>query len=207
MVLWNRVITMKKTKPLVFPYPKKKYTRTNELLEEGYSYYMINRMEAEGMIRRINGHTYENLSYVGDDHDFLYVSGYVNEGVICLMSAAVYHGLSTFRPNRIETAIRQKSRVTTLPSWPKIALHYFSKQRYELGITKVECEGGSFMIYDKEKTVCDMITYRNKYGLEDSLDVLRHYLSKEDRDINRLVSYAKKLRSYHILSKYLEVLL
>ena len=198
---------MNKSKSFKFPYPKQKFVKTKEFIKKKFSHYMINRMVEEGMIKKINKNTYENLLYDGGDNDFLYVSGYIDEGVVCLMSAAVYHGLSTFRPHQIDTAIKQKSKVSNLPDWPVIEIYYFSKQRYELGIQYISCEGGSFRIYDMEKTVCDLLAYRNKYGLEDSLAVLKNYLRREDRDINKLLSYSKKLRSYNILIKYLEVLL
>jgi len=190
-----------------FPYPNRKYIKTSELLDKNFSYYRMQKMVEENLIKKINGSTYENLLYSGDDHDFLYVFGYVNEGVICLMSAATYHELSPFRPKKVDVAIRQKSKVNILPKWPKIELYYFSDDRYKTGIDSVLIEGGKFHIYDKEKTVCDLLFYRNKYGLEDSLEVLKNYLKREDRDINKLLSYAEKLRCKNILLKYLEVLL
>ena len=207
MISSKWVKTMNKAKPIVFPFKNQKYIKISELLEKKFSYYMINRMVKERILSKINGNTYENLSYNGDDNDFLYVSGYVNEGVICMKSAAVYHELSTYRPNRIDTAIKRKSKVSILPEWPKIALYYFSEPRHELGIKTIICDGGSFKIYDREKTVCDLLAYRNKYGLEDTLAVLKNYLRRDDRDINKLLDYSKKLRSYHVLMKYLEVLL
>jgi predicted transcriptional regulator of viral defense system len=198
---------MNKPKPVIFPFPDRKYVKIDELLDQKFSYYMIRRMVEEGMLAKINGNTYENLSYHGEDHDFLYVSGYVDGGVICLMSAAVYHELSTYRPHQIDAAIHRKSKISTLPDWPEINLYYFSKQRYQLGVETIQCEGGRVSIYDREKTVCDVLAYRNKIGMEDALAVLKNYLLRNDRDINKLLAYSKKLRSYNILMKYLEVLL
>ncbi len=196
-----------KTKIQKFPFPERKFIRTSSMLELGYSYYMINRFAKDGIIRRINGNTYENLQYSMDENEFLYVDGYIEKGVICLMSAAVYHGMSTFRPHQIDVAIPVKHKVTNLPNWPSIGIFFFSDNRHNLGIEKIIVDGGSFRIYDKEKTVCDLLTYRNKYGLEDCLDVLKNYLRQENRDMNKLICYAQQTRSYNILSKYLEVLL
>ena len=198
---------MNKSKVIEFPYPDQKFIKTEELIKKGFSYYMINRMVEENAIKKINGNTYENLSYKRDESDYLYVSGYIDEGVVCLMSAAVYHGISTYRTSQIDVAIKQKSKVNILPEWPTIGVYYFSNQRYELGIDSISIEGGTFKIYDIEKTVCDLLTYRNKYGHEDSLAVLKNYLNRENRNINKLVTYAKKLRCFNILMKYLEVLL
>ncbi|MBI9096493.1 MAG: type IV toxin-antitoxin system AbiEi family antitoxin domain-containing protein [Sphaerochaeta sp.] len=198
---------MNKPKPLQFPFPERKFIRTSKMIELGYSYYMIHRFVKDGIISRINGNTFENLQYTMDENEFMYVDGYVEQGVVCLMSAAVYHGMSTFRPYQIDVAIPSKSKVSILPDWPSIGIFYFSDSRHQLGIERISFEGGSCAIYDKEKTVCDLLTYRNKYGHEDCLAVLKNYLREEDRDINKLIRYAQQLRLYGILSKYLEVLL
>ncbi|HHT81566.1 MAG: hypothetical protein WCS35_07935 [Sphaerochaeta sp.] len=198
---------MNKSKPLTFPFPDRKFIRTSKMLELGFSYYMIHRFIKDGIIERINGNTFENLQYTMEENEFLYVDGYIEQGVVCLMSAAVYHGISTVRPYQIDVAIPIKSKVSILPDWPSIGIFYFSDTRYQLGIERISFDGGSCAIYDKEKTVCDLLAYRNKYGQEDCLDVLKNYLREEDRDINKLIRYAQQLRSYTILSKYLEVLL
>lgn len=190
-----------------FPLLERKFIRTSNLLDLGYSYYMINRFVTDGIIKKINGNTYENLQYTMDENEFLYVDGYVEKGIVCLMSSAVYHGMSTFRPSQIDVAIPIKSKVSILPVWPSMGIFYFSEKRHQLGIEKIVVDGGSFKIYDKEKTVCDLLTYKNKYGQEDCLAVLKNYLRTEGRDINKLISYAQQLRCYTIMSKYFEVLL
>jgi predicted transcriptional regulator of viral defense system len=196
-----------KPKILKFPFPERKFIRTSNMLHLGYSYYMIHRFVKDGIITRINGNTFENLHYTMDENELLYVDGYIEQGVVCLMSAAVYYGMSTFRPYQIDVAIPSKSKVSILPDWPSIGIFYFSDNRHHLGIERKVIDGGSFTTYDKEKTVCDLLTYRNKYGQQDCLDVLKNYLRREDRDINKLIHYAQQMRSYTILSKYLEVLL
>ncbi|MDD4184949.1 MAG: type IV toxin-antitoxin system AbiEi family antitoxin domain-containing protein [Candidatus Izemoplasmatales bacterium] len=198
---------MNKENHFTFPFSKQKFIRSSELLNKGLSYYMIHRFVKEGILAKINGNTYENLTYVGDESDYLYAYGYVNGGVVCLMSAAVFHGMSTTRTNQIDVAVRHKAKTGKLPEWPAIGIFYFDVARYETGIQTVDLAGGSIQIYDREKTVCDLLTYRNKYGIEDCLAVLKAYLRREERDINKLIAYSEKLKSYHILSKYLEVLL
>lgn len=200
-------IYMNKNKKLENPFPNQKFIKITAFLEKGYSHYMINRMVEEQLIKKINRNTYENIEYNKDESDYLYVSGYINGGVVCLLSAAVYYNLSTYRPSQVDVAIRQYSKVNILPEWPSIALYYFSNDRYETGINKINIEGGSINIYDMEKTVCDIVFYRNKIGVDEAVLVLKNYLSREDRNLNKLVYYAKKLRCYNTLKKYLEVLL
>ena len=74
----------------------RKFIRIAELKDMGYSYYKIGRLEENGIIKRINRNTYENLSYKGEENDFFSAEAYVPDGVICLMSAARYYGLTDF---------------------------------------------------------------------------------------------------------------
>ena len=62
-------------------------------------------------------------------------------------------------------------------------------------------------IYDKEKTVCDVIYHRNKMGFEPAMEVLKRYVQQQDRDINQLITYAKRLQVETTIKQYLEALL
>ena len=64
-----------------------------------------------------------------------------------------------------------------------------------------------FKIYDIEKTVVDIVYYRNKIGIEETKEILMNYLNRNDRDINKLYRYAEQLKCSDILRTYLEVLI
>lgn len=183
-----------------------KYYKTNELREMGYSYYKITQMENNGLLRRINRTTYENLSYTGDEDDFINVAAYVPDGVVCLMSAARYYELTDYLPDRVDIAIHRKKKVSALPKWPDIKIYYFDPVRMNIGVVEVSEGGDTFRIFDLEKTVVDIIYYRNKIGIEEMSEVLHNYLKRKDRQIDRLYEYAKSLRCEKILRTYLEVL-
>ena len=183
-----------------------KYYTISKLKDLGYSYYKIGQMEGNGQLHRINRTTYENLSYIGDENDFINAAAYVPSGVICLMSAARYYELTNFLPDMIDVALDRKKKVSTLPDWPEIKLFYFDPARMDTGVMEITEGGDSFRIFDIEKTVVDIIYYRNKIGIEETSEVLRNYLKRQDRQIDRLYTYAKKLRSESIIRTYLEVL-
>lgn len=184
----------------------KKFITTAELKNMGYSYYKIGKLEKNGILSRINRSTYENLTYKGDENDFFSAEAYVPNGVICLMSAARYYELTNFLPDAVDVAIERKKRVNTLPEWPEIKIFYFDSLRMTLGVTEI-CEGDNcFHIFDIEKTVVDIIYYRNKVGIEETSEVLRNYLKRKDRQIDRLYAYAKLLRCEKVVRTYLEVL-
>ncbi len=65
--------------------------------------------------------------------------------------------------------------------------------------------GYNVQIYDLEKSVCDAIKFRNKVGIDVMSEVLRNYLQRADRNISKLEKYARELRLYSTLEKYMEV--
>lgn len=101
----------------------------------------------------------------------------------------------------------EKKKVVTLPEWPEIKIFYFDPVRMNLGITEIREGNNVFHIFDIEKTVVDIIYYRNKIGIEETSEVLKNYLKRRDRKIDRLYAYAKQLRCEKIVRTYLEVLL
>lgn len=185
----------------------KKFITTAELKDMGYSYYKIGKLEKNGLLRRVNRSTYENLSYKGDENDFFSAEAFVPNGVICLMSAARYYELTNFLPDTVDVAIERKKKVVTLPDWPEIKIFYFDPVRMDLGVTEVREGDNVFHIFDIEKTVVDIIYYRNKIGIEETSEVLKNYLKRRDRQIDRLYAYAKRLRCETAVRTYLEVLM
>ncbi|MBR2812398.1 MAG: hypothetical protein IKD69_13555 [Solobacterium sp.] len=163
-------------------------------------------MENNGLLHRINRTTYENLSFQGEENDFINAAAYVPEGVVCLMSAARYYELTSFLPDGIDVAINRKKKVSTLPDWPQIKIFYFDHTRMDNGVMEIMEGGDSFRIFDIEKTVVDIVCYRNKIGIEETAEVLRNYMKRQDRNLNRLYAYARMLRCKSVLRTYMEVL-
>ncbi|MZQ98394.1 MAG: hypothetical protein GT601_12025 [Acidaminobacter sp.] len=184
----------------------KKILSTVELRKMGFTYFIINQLVEEGRLRKLNKSNFENCDFSGEDSDFYYVQAYTPSGVICLLSAAVYYRLSNYRPDAIDIAVPKNKRITTLPDWPYFKLYYFDELRYETGMIKVGDLNNWFKIYDVEKTVVDVIYYRNKVGIEETKEILINYLNREDRDLNKLIRYGELLKCSDILKTYLEVL-
>ena len=126
--------------------------------------------------------------------------------MVCLLSAAVYYNLSTYRPDAIDVAIPRKAKASTLADWPELNVCYFTDNRFDVGIVTVEDGNNRFRIYDIEKTVVDIVFYREKIGIEETKEVLTTYLNRSDRNLNRLIRYAELLKCGDVMKKYLEVL-
>nr|WP_300677688.1 hypothetical protein [uncultured Acetatifactor sp.] len=177
-----------------------------ELKEKGFSHYKINQMVHQGMLIKLNKKFYENTAFQGEESDFYYAYAFVPAGVVCLRSAAVYYNLSTYMPDAIDVAIPRKARISTLPDWPELHVCYFTDERFEVGIETIKDGNNQFRIYDIEKTVVDMVFYREKMGIEETKEVLTTYLHQSNRNLNRLMRYAQMLKCGDVMRNYLEVL-
>ena len=178
----------------------------NELRTAGFSHYKINRLVEEGTLLKLNKKYYENTGYQGEESDLYYVPAYAPQGVVCLMSAASYYNLTTYRPDSIDVAIQRKSKISTMPDWPALSVYYYADDRFEIGVETVQEGKNQFKIYDIEKTVVDIVFFREKIGIEETKGILVNYLRRKDRNLNRLLRYAEMLKCGEIMKTYLEVL-
>lgn len=178
-----------------------------ELKKQGFSQYKVSKLVEEGRLNKLNKSYYENTGYHGEESDFYYAEAYAPNGVICLLSAAVYYNLTTYIPDAIDVAIPRKAKISTLPDWPQMNVYHYTDARYELGVQKVEEGKNGFQIYDMEKTVVDIVFYREKVGIEETKEVLITYLQRKNRNLNRLLKYAELMKCDKAMRQYLEVLI
>lgn len=125
-------------------------------------------------------------------------------GVVCLYNAWIHYQLSTVVPPAFCIAIEAKRKVS-IPDVLPIQLYYWKSDFLEKGV-KTECISGfEVRITDMERSVCDAVKYRNKIGLDVCSEVIHSYLLKPNKNLTRLMEYAKELRVANTLKNYLEI--
>ena len=67
--------------------------------------------------------------------------------------------------------------------------------------------GRDITIYDKERTICDILRARNKMDKYVLNEAIKHYVKSKEKDIHKLTRFAKIFRVEKVLDSYLEVLL
>lgn len=174
-----------------------------ELHEAGISYYFIRKLLNAGELERIKQGVYRWKEAENDE--WAEVQKMVPRGIFCLFSAAFLHELTTFMPSQYHVAIPWKDKVT-LPEYPPVKLYYWQKPQYELGQAVIQRDGYEINIYDREKTVCDFIKFRNKVGMDIMKEIVKTYLGAKDRNLNKLMTYARQLGISSLVRSYLEVM-
>jgi predicted transcriptional regulator of viral defense system len=113
--------------------------------------------------------------------------------VYCLFTAFRFYELSTYIPFEFHIAVTQNKKVN-LPDYPPIKVYYLTEKIFQLGITEVDWNGAKVRMYDLEKSVCDAIRFRKKVGIDTTSEILKNYLKRRDKDLDKLVRYAQVLR-------------
>ena len=65
-------------------------------------------------------------------------------------------------------------------------------------------DGITVRIYDREKTVADCFKFRNKIGKDVALEALKDYLGQRDRQLDRLLEYARIDKVEKVIRPYIE---
>ena len=67
--------------------------------------------------------------------------------------------------------------------------------------------GNPVLVYDVERTICDVIRNRNGIEMQIWQNALRQYAKHRDKDLRKLMRYAQMFHVEKLLRQYLEVLL
>jgi len=127
------------------------------------------------------------------------------QGVIALLSALQYHGLTTQLPHAVWICFPHKERIPrTLPF--RIETVRASGEAFEAGRTTVQIEGVAVPIYDPAKTIVDCFKYRSRVGLDVAIDALRDGLRQRKAPRADLRRYAIICRVENVMRPYLESL-
>ena len=122
-------------------------------------------------------------------------------------TALFLHGISDRTPFE-HTVTAPSGCVPSAAIKSECKVYYIKPELFELGKTILRTPSGNNVpAYDLERTICDVIRSRNKLGTETFLAALKLYAANPKKDLNKLNSYAKKMRVFNVLRQYLEVLL
>jgi predicted transcriptional regulator of viral defense system len=132
------------------------------------------------------------------------INSVVPDGILCLWSAWSIHQLTTSMPQAFHVAIKRDRKLTT-PKFPKMEIHHYTESLLNIGVTTMVIEGFHIRIYDVERCVCDAVKFRNKVGMDVCSEIINNYLERPDRNLSKLMDYARRLRVGKILELYLQV--
>ena len=181
--------------------------RTSETIAAGLHPRDLYKLESAGEIIKLSRGLYRlaSLPPLGNP-DLVSISRRVPHGVICLISALSFYGLTTQVPHEIYVAVIQGAEIPRI-DYPPVRVFSFSGKAFDSGIEEHKVDGFPVRIYSREKTVADCFKFRNKIGLDVALAALKSYLAQKKANPDLVLAQAKICRVEKIITPYIEALL
>lgn len=165
------------------------HVTTKELKECGYSTYFINQLVNLKYFDKISRGKYLYKDSIDDEFKLIQQN---NNKLIYSNETALYlHHLTDRSP--------EKHTVTTVSGYHlrnhDVKVYYVKEDLFKLGMSEIIDDLGSkIIIYDKERTICDIIKNKNRIETQIYIEGLQNYFLNEKINLNKLSMYAKKMK-------------
>jgi predicted transcriptional regulator of viral defense system len=180
--------------------------RPRDLDKYGIPRIYLSRLCERGLLRRMGRGLYVlSNADVSEHHTLAEACKRVPHGVVCLLSALRFHGLTTQSPHEVWLAIASKAWRPQV-DYPRLRFVRFSARALESGVEEHSIEGVTVRIYNPAKTVSDCFKYRNKIGLDVALEALRDCRTQRICTNDELWHYAKICRVANVMRPYMEAI-
>lgn len=181
--------------------------RPRDLDKYGIPREYLRRLRDKGVLeRRARGIYVLSDAELTEYHSLAQACKRVPRGVVCLLSALRFHGLTTQAPFEIWLAVDRKARRPKVEGIP-LRVARFSGPALTEGIERHQLEGVDVSVYCAAKTVADCFKYRNKIGLDVAREALRECRRERRCTMDDLWRYAGICRVANVMRPYLESLL
>jgi predicted transcriptional regulator of viral defense system len=180
--------------------------RPRDLAGAGIPRVYLRRLHAEGLLDNPERGLYVLADAQPTEHrSVAEACKRVPHGVVCLLSALQFHGLTTQAPFEVWLAIGESARRPKVQS-PPLRVVRFSAATLAYGVEERTVEGVPVKVYSPAKTVADCFKYRNKIGLDVALEALRGCWRERRATMDDLYRAAQVCRMGRVMRPYLESL-
>ncbi len=171
--------------------------KTSQLYTLGMDYRRIQTFVEDGLIERVkNG--YYSMNYRKKREEDI-IAAMFSDCVLSMESALYcYHYLKS-RPFKWTLAVdKNTSKSRFKMDYPLVQPYYTEPEVLQMGTKSIVLGNSEMMIYEKERLVCDILKYENRMDRDDLQQALRAFLSDKEKDIAKLLEYARERK---VLSK------
>lgn len=178
---------------------------TKNAIEAGISKHVLyNFIRNNGFEKAAHGvyaspETWEDENYI--------LSLRCPQGVLSHDEALYYHGLTDREPLQKTITIYTGYGTSRMVA-DGIKVFTVKKELLDIGKEIVKTSyGHDIPLYNRERTICDLIRSRNRFEIQDFQTALKTYIMGKNKNLNRLMEYAKLFHVDKKIREYMEVLL
>lgn len=174
---------------------------SRELRKKNIHLQYINQLEKSGYIEKVARGIY--VKKERNVNEFFVIGERYKKGIFSYNTALYFHNLTDRTPLKFDLTFPRNITVHD----ELINVHYIENKYYMIGIEIKELQDGTkIRIYNKERTICDIIKSRNKMDPQILNMAVKEYFSQKDSNYILLMKYAKIFRIEKIIRYYSEVL-
>lgn len=180
---------------------------TKEALKLGISKGTLKKLTVNEEIEKIANGLYGFSNESIDE--YLYFSYRIPKGIFSHETAAYLHGLTTKMPHIYTMTVISGDNVSRVKETKdNIVFKYVRNNYYNIGKTLIKSPfGRNIAVYDKERTILDIIRNKEKIDTQVFVEALKSYFLSKDKNLLNLSKYAKKMKMEKVLKQYTEVML
>lgn len=180
--------------------------RLAELRVAGVTAATVSRMARNGEVLRLARGLYQLPDAPLDaNHSLAEVSKRSPKGVVCLVSALAFHGLTDQLPKQVWLAIGRKDWAPK-PDSTSTRIVRFTEGLLNESVETHIIEGVSVRIFGIAKTIADCFRYRNKIGLSVAIEGLQEALRQRKATAGEIARQAELGGVATVIRPYLEAL-
>ena len=180
--------------------------RLVEFRAAGVTATTISRMEKSGEVVRLARGLYQlSCAELDANHSLAEAAKRFPKGVICLVSALAFHGITDQLPRTVWMAVGRNDWVPK-PSDMPVRVLRFSHGLLEESVETHEIEGVAVKAFSVAKTIADCFRHRNKIGLAVALEGLQEALRQRKATPAEIASAADAGGVATVIRPYLEAL-
>ena len=171
------------------------FTMTTAQLNKEKLYYRdIQRMLDEGLIEKVKRGYYHWIEDYGTSEVAL-INSLFPDAVFCMETALFYYKYSDRNPAEWNITVdKNTSRQRTNIDYPFVKAYRVEPALLSLGETDGIIEFTKVRIYDRDRTVCDVLRNMSKIDKEIFNKAIQNYVKDPQKNIPNLMEYAKALR-------------
>jgi len=185
---------------------KRKILRLKDVTAQGLHPEHLRRLHRKGLLVRSDRGVYRVAEgEFSEKLSLAEVAKRVPNGVVCLLSALLYHEIGTQLPSVVWLAVKRRA---ALPRGvhTRLRIMTVSEPSSGAGIEEHGIDGVRVKVYCPAKTIADCFRFRSKVGLDVALEALRDAWRKRKVTMADLDRFAKIDRVTNVMRPYLEML-
>lgn len=180
--------------------------RLHEIRRAGITAATVLRLEREGVVTRLGRGLYQLADApLEGNHSLAEAAKRVPRGVICLVSALAFHGLTDQMPRRVWIAIGSRDWKPRIDS-PPLRIVRFADRFLREGVEIHMIEGVPVPIFGVAKTIADVFRHRRSVDTAVAVQALRDVLRQRKATPAEIARCAVQGGVWPTLRPYLEAL-